>query len=370
LNEHLSKDGLSKRRSDRVALVGWLIVGVFALCAVFAGFLAPYNYSAQSRFEPSAPATRVHFSGLTPIIHPRRVEDPLRRTYIEDTQVEFPVGFFVRGYSYKLLGIAETDVHLFGVRSTSGNASTLSADATRINLSDNAPRINLLGTDQLGRDRFSRLLYAIRFSLIVASLGVLIACLVGILIGGVSGYAGGVSGSAGRLVDTVLMGATDAMLALPTLILILGVRAAFPLELPTTRAALLLLLIFALTGWAEMARLTRGLVLSLRKREYVVAAAALGLSETRILFRHILPNILPSLRTRALLLLPTFLLAEVALSYLGVGLQEPEPSLGNMLTAASDLDQLRSQTFIVLSPALAVLFFTLGVRLIGRSERV
>jgi peptide/nickel transport system permease protein len=324
---------------------GWLIVGVFALSAIFAGFLAPYDYSAQSRTEPSAPATTIHFNGLTPIIHARRVEDALRRTYTEDTSVAFPVGFFVRGYSYKLLGIAETDVHLFGVESTSGIA----------------PRINLLGTDQLGRDRFSRLLYAVRFSLVVASIGVLVACLVGILIGGVSGYAG-------RLVDTFLMGATDAMLALPTLILILGVRAAFPLELPMTRAALLLVLIFALTGWAEMARLTRGLVLSFRKREFVVAAIALGVSQTRVLFRHILPNILPSLRTRALLLLPTFLLAEVALSYLGVGLQEPEPSLGNMLTAASDLDQLRSQAFSVLSPALAVLFFTLGVRLIGRGE--
>ena len=346
MSEYLSRDGFSKRRTDRVAVFGWLVIGLFALCAVFASFLAPYDHSAQSRSEPSAPATTIHFSGLTPIVHPRRVEDPLRRTYTEDTSLAFPVTLFVRGSSYKLLGIGETDVHLFGVRSTSGIA----------------PKINLLGTDQLGRDRFSRLLYAVRFSLIVTLIGVLVACLVGISIGGVSGYAG-------RLVDTLLMGATDAMLALPTLILILGVRAAFPLELPMTRAALLLVLIFALTGWAEMARLTRGLVLSLRKREFVVAAVALGLSQTKVLFRHILPNILPSLRTRALLLLPTFLLAEVALSYLGVGLQEPEPSLGNMLTAASDLDQLRSQTFSVLSPALAVLFFTLGVRLIGRSER-
>jgi peptide/nickel transport system permease protein len=346
LNKQLSRDGFTTRRTDRVAVFGWLVLGLFAWCAVFAGFLAPYDHSAQSRLEPSAPATAIHFSGLTPIIYPRRVEDPLRRTYTEDTSVAFALGWFVRGYSYKLLGVVETDVHLFGVRNTSGIA----------------PRINLLGTDQLGRDRFSRLLYAIRFSFIVALTGVLVACVVGILIGGVSGYAG-------RLMDTFLMGVTDAMLALPTLILILGVRAAFPLELPMIRAALLLLLIFALTGWADMARLTRGLVLSLRKREFVVAAVALGVSQKRVLFRHILPNILPSLRTRVLLLLPTFLLAEVALSYLGVGLQEPEPSLGNMLTAASDLDQLRSQPFSLLAPAIAVLLFTLGVRLIGRNER-
>jgi peptide/nickel transport system permease protein len=346
LNEHLSTDGFTKRRTDRVAIIGWLVIGLFALFAVFAGFLAPYDHTAQSRLEPSAPATRIHFSGLTPIIYPRRVDDLLRRTYTEDTSVAYPVGLFVTGYSYKLLGIVETDVHLFGVRNNSGMT----------------PRINLLGTDQLGRDRFSRLLYAVRFSFIVALIGVLVACLVGISIGGVSGYAG-------RLGDAFLMGVTDAMLALPTLILILGVRAAFPLELPMTRAALLLLLIFALTGWAEMARLTRGLVLSLRQREFVVAAVALGVSQSRVLFRHILPNILPSLRTRAFLLLPTFLLAEVALSYLGVGLQEPEPSLGNMLTAASDLDQLRSQPFSILSPAFAVLLFTLGVRLIGRNER-
>ena len=346
MNEQLSEDGFIRRRTDRVAIFGWLIIGLFLVSAVFAGFLAPYDPNAQSRSEPSAPATRIHFNGVAPIIYSRRVEDPLRRTYTEDTSVDFPVGFFVHGYSYKLFGIAETEVHLFGVKSTSGNA----------------PKINLLGTDLLGRDRFSRLLYAVRFSLIVALAGVLVACFVGILIGGVSGYAG-------RFVDTFLMGATDAMLALPTLILILGVRAAFPLELPMTRAALLLLLIFALTGWAEMARLTRGLVLSFRKREFVVAAVALGVSQTRVLFRHIVPNILPSLRTRAFLLLPSFLLAEVALSYLGVGLQEPEPSLGNMLTAASDLDQLRSQPFSVLSPAIVVLLFTLGVRLIGRSER-
>lgn len=210
----------------------------------------------------------------------------------------------------------------------------------------------------LGRDRFSRLMHAVRFSLIVCSLGVVLACLIGILIGVVSGYSRG-------LIDTVLMGTTDAMLSLPTLILILAARAAFPLELPPTRAAFLLLLIFALTGWAEMARLARGLVLETRQREFVTAAVATGVTQTRILFRHILPNISRPLVTQALLMLPAFLLAEIALSYLGVGVQEPEASLGNMLTAASDLNQLRAQPVSILSPAIVIFIFVLGIRLLA-----
>jgi peptide/nickel transport system permease protein len=166
------------------------------------------------------------------------------------------------------------------------------------------------------------------------------------------------------------MGATDAMLALPTLILILAARAAFPLELPPWRAAFLLLLIFALTGWAEMARLARGLVLEMREREFVMAAVATGVTQTRILLRHILPNISRPLITQALLMLPAFLLAEIALSYLGVGVQEPEASLGNMLTAASDLNQLRTQPVSMLSPAIAIFIFVLGIRLLsGREQR-
>lgn len=325
-------------------IAGWLIVAAFVLVAVFADFLAPYDYRQQSRAEPSAPASSLHFVTGRPLVSVRRLVDPLRLIYVDDdASTAREVEFFVRGSSYRLLGLIETDLHLFGVAG------------------DNAPRINLLGTDMLGRDRFSRLMHAIRFSLIVCSLGVVLACAIGIFIGIVSGYAS-------RSVDTVLMGATDAMLALPTLILILAARAAFPLELPPMRAAFLLLLIFALTGWAEMARLTRGLVMSVREREFVTAAVATGVTQARILFRHILPNVARPLITQALLMLPAFLLAEVTLSYLGVGVQEPEASLGNMLTAASDLNQLRTQPIAVLSPAIVIFVFVLAIRLL-REER-
>jgi peptide/nickel transport system permease protein len=164
------------------------------------------------------------------------------------------------------------------------------------------------------------------------------------------------------------------MMALPTLVLILAARAAFPLELPPTRAALLMISIFALVGWAEMARLARGLVLALRKQEFVLAAESIGLSKMRILFRHILPNAARPLLVQVTLMLPYFLLTETALSFLGVGLQEPEASWGNMLAAAGDSNLLRNHPFTLLAPAFAIFIFVLGVRLLSdglkaRSEK-
>ncbi|MEP7148162.1 MAG: ABC transporter permease [Acidobacteriota bacterium] len=345
--ERLTRNPIKKSPAH---LVGWALVAAFIGVVLFADFLSPYDYRQQSRSEPSAPASAIHFRDadgafhFRPMVYSTRLTDPLRLIYEENRTQAFPIESFVRGYSYTLLGMFETDLHLFGV--------------TQI---QNGPRVNVLGTDILGRDRFSRLMHAVRFSLIVCSLGVILACVIGIVVGVVSGYAG-------RLTDTVLMGATDAMLSLPTLILILAARAAFPLELPPMRAAFLLLLIFALTGWAEMARLARGLVLATRQREFVTAAIATGVTQTRILFRHILPNISRPLLTQAMLMLPAFLLAEIALSYLGVGVQEPEASLGNMLTAASDLNQLRTHPVSILSPAIVIFIFVLGIRMLSVNE--
>lgn len=330
-------------------VIGWTLLAAFYLVVVFAGFLAPYPYQQQQRTEPNAPPSSIHFRDaggaihLRPAVYPIRLEDPLAMRYSEDFSKPHPIELFVRGGSYSVLGLVSTDVHLFGI----------SAGATN---DPSTPKIRLLGSDELGRDRFSRLLYAIRFSLIVAPLGTLMAAILGVLIGLASGYSP-------RLLDSILMGAADTMLSLPTLILILAARAAFPLELPPLNAALLLICIFALAGWAEIARLARGLTVSVREREFVLAAKAGGMTEISILFRHILPNIAGPLITQATLMLPAFLLYEVALSFLGVGLQEPEASLGNLLSAASDLVRLQAEPLLVLSPAIVIFVFVLAVRL-------
>jgi peptide/nickel transport system permease protein len=336
---------LSPTKQRRALTAGLCIVLGFALLALFAGFVAPYDYREQTRLEPSAPATNLRFVDadgtfhLRPFIYQRRLVDAREMSYEEDTSTPYPIGFLVRGSSYSLLGVVDSDIHLFG---TAGEA----------------PKVRLLGTDALGRDRFSRLVYAIRFSLIVSPLGMLLACLIGVFIGSISGYAH-------RAVDGVLMAVADTMISLPTLILILAARAAFPLELPPFTAGVLLVSIFALTGWAEMARLTRGLVVSVKEREFVTAARSVGAGEAGILWRHVLPNVASPLVIQATLILPAFLLAEVSLSFLGVGLQEPEPSLGNMLTAAGDITQLSNSPLLTLSPAVAIFLFVLGLRLIG-----
>ena len=325
-----------------------LLIVLFVLVVLFADFIAPYDHTAQSRRTISAPRTPIRFRDaegnfyLRPFIYARHLADPLMLRYEEIETERFPLGLFVKGEKYSVFGLVPAETHLFGV----------------ISEDPGAPRIDLLGTDALGRDRFSRLLIAIRFSLLVCPIGALVAAAIGILIGMVSGYSH-------RIIDAVLMGVADSMLALPTLILILAARAAFPLELPPFRAATLLLLIFALTGWAGMARLTRGLVRSLREKEYVLAARSIGLTEARVLFRHILPNAAPVLIAQFLIMLPYFLLSEAALSFLGVGLQEPAPSLGNMLAAAGDITQLTRQPFLLLSPAIAIFLFVLAIRLIA-----
>jgi peptide/nickel transport system permease protein len=149
------------------------------------------------------------------------------------------------------------------------------------------------------------------------------------------------------------------------LVLILAARAAFPLELPPWRAATLMIGIFIAVGWAEVARISRGLIRAVQQREFILAARSLGLSTPRILWRHILPNISRPLLVQFTIMLPAFVLAETALSFLGVGLQEPEPSWGNLLSGASDLTQLQAQPFVLLAPAIAILVLVIGVRLIS-----
>ncbi len=339
---------LSGLRGRGALLAGAGLVMFFCLIAVFADLLAPYDYSSLSRREPLAPPTTIRFRDAQGRWHARpfiyaRLFDPATQRYEEITDRAYPLELFSRSYSYEFLWRFQTDLHLFGTRAEAGVE---------------APRVYLLGTDKFGRDRLSRLLMATRYSLLIGPIGALLASALGVFIGGAAGYVGGWT-------DAVLMRAADVMLALPTLVLILAVRATFPPGLPPADAIKLLLILFALMGWAEMARLARGLIMDLRQREYVMAAVSLGCSPARVIFRHIAPGAAMSLAAQALLILPAFLLAETALSFLGVGLQEPEASWGSLLTAVDGRLFKRGHALAEFSPALALMLFVLGARLLG-----
>lgn len=335
---------------NKKVLFGILAVSFFYFIAITAQFFAPYDYRQQSRSEPFAPPTTIHWRDINgnfhfrPFIYKRNLTDPLERTYAEDTSQAYPISFFTRGHSYKLLGLITCDRHLFGVETVDNT---------------DAPRINLLGTDDLGRDRISRLLIGSRFTLIVGPIGTLLAASFGILLGCLAVYSN-------KFLSAFIMRTADTMMALPTLVLVLATRAAFPLELPPLRAAGLLILIFVAFGWAEMTRLTESLVRSLRQREFVLAAVSIGLTQPKILWRHILPNAFPTLLAQIMIQLPAFILVETALSFLGVGLQEPEVSWGTMLASATDITQLHKHFILLLSPAIALVLLVSSFRLLAK----
>jgi peptide/nickel transport system permease protein len=307
------------------------------LVLLFAGFFAPYDPTAQDRELPYAPPTRLHFkdgSGfhLRPFVYAWTSAPDADRSgsyqdsYEEDHSREYPVRFFVSGTSYKLLGIYETTVHLFGVAEPG--------------------KVLLFGTDGYGRDEFSRVLFGGQISVAAGITATFVALLAGSIFGIIAGFYG-------RWIDESLMGVTELFLSLPWLYFLLGVRAFLPLHLSTIRTFFLLTGVIGLIGWARPARLVRGMVLSSRNRNYVLAARGFGGSDFYLLRRHILPEAFGLLLTQAALLVPRYIAAEVTLSFFGLGVNEPVPSWGNMLSTLQQYSVLVSYGWL-LAPACAL----------------
>jgi peptide/nickel transport system permease protein len=313
-------------RSKTAILI--VALAVVHLALLFAGFVAPCDPTAQDRALPYAPPSRLHFrdaSGwhLRPFVY-RLTAGP--DGYLEDTSQTFRVQILTKGPAYRLLGMIETDWHLFGV--------------------DQPGKIALFGTDGFGRDEFSRLLYGGQISVAAGIVATLIALLAGAIFGIIAGYYG-------RLTDESFMGATELFLCLPWLYFLLGVRAFLPLHVRPTRTFLLLTCVIGLIGWARPARLVRGMVLSARSRNYVMAARGFGGSDLYLMRRHIWPEVLGLLLTQAALLVPRYIAAEVTLSFFGLGVNEPVASWGNMLSTLQQYSVLVSYAWL-LAPALAL----------------
>lgn len=330
------------RRTPRVAIAALLIShGIILL----AGFFAPYNAESQNRMLVFASPTRIHFFDaqhklhLRPFIY-RLISVPgTFNQYQEDRSVPFPIRFFVLGARYSVFGVIPSRLHLFGT--------------------DSRAPLFLLGTDGYGRDEFSRLLYGGRISLLAGLIATAISLSAGLILGGLAGYYG-------RWIDDVMMRIAEVFLTIPWLYLLLSLRAFLPLRINNNAVFLLLLAVLGMAGWARPARLIRGAVLSAKEREYVTAARAFGASDFYILRRHILPHASSIVATQAMLYIPQYILAETTFSFFGLGVSEPAPSWGNMLTGLQQYSVLQS-CWWMFAPAIAlVTVFLIYQRLFWR----
>lgn len=273
------------------------------VAALFAGLLAPYDYAEQHREYPFVAPMRLHFDGLRPFV--TDPNDPSRR---------WPVHFFRAG---KLIAVDPPGV------------------------------IFLVGSDGFGRDVLSRLLYGARVSLFTGLFAAFLALGIGVAMGTAAGYLGGWP-------DQLLMRTGELVVALPWLYLLLAMRAFLPLHISTLAAFFLLIGVIGSAGWVRPARLVRSVVLSGRERDFVSAARGFGASDFYLIRRHVLPQTWATVLTQATVLIPQFVLAEVTLSFLGLGVGEPVPSWGNMLAQAMQYHAVISHTWLLI-PGLATI---------------
>jgi peptide/nickel transport system permease protein len=321
---------MTLQRKPRLVLT---VLILFHALVLLPGFFAPYDFASQNRLLSFAPPTRIHIVDaqgklhLRPFVYACKAVTGSVMDYKEDQSIPYPVRFLVSGAQYNIFGIVVSRVHLFGA--------------------EEPARVFLIGSDAYGRDQFSRLLYGGQISLFAGLLATAISLTLGVLIGTVAGYYGG-------WVDEALMRGAEVFLALPWLYLLFAVRAFLPLHIAPNQVFILLIAVIGMIGWARPARLIRGVVLSAKEREYILAARGFGASSVYILRRHILPQISGVAFTQAAVFLPRYVLAEVALSFLGLGVAEPAPSWGNLLAPLQQYQIVESYWWMLL-PALTLI---------------
>jgi peptide/nickel transport system permease protein len=315
-----------------------ILLATFHFVVLFAGYFAPYSYSHENRDFPYAPPARIHFLDshrhfhLRPFVYGWKYDPELPSSYVADPSAVYPVHFFVSGSPYEIAGLISSRVHLFGVAAPGS--------------------IFLMGTDGYGRDQFTRFLYGGQISLAAGLIAAALSLLLGLVIGLLAGFYGG-------WLDSALMRCGDVFMALPWLYLLFAVRAALPLHVAQGQVFMLIVAVIGLIGWARPARLIRGVVLSAKERNFVLAARGFGASDSYLVRRHILPRTYSILLTQLTLLIPQYILAEVTLSFLGLGIGQPLPSWGSLLSELQEYYVLASYWWMFL-PAIFLVPIFLG----------
>jgi len=338
-----------KFRKHKLALVSGIFIILIYLVALFAEFLAPFPPDwTDSKFLYAPPQTLHLFDeqgnfgpyvyGYTSTIEPTA----LRRVFVQDPNNKIRIGLFVEGYSYKLLGLIPTNRHLIGPL-------------------DKTQPMYLLGADRLGRDLFSRLITGTRISMSIGLIGVGLSLVLGILLGGLSGYYGG-------SVDNLIQRTIEFLPSIPSIPLWMGLAAAMPLHWPPLRVYFCITIILSLIGWTSLARVVRGRFLSLREEDFVMAARLDGQSELGIILFQMLPAFTSHIIASITLAIPGMILSETALSFLGLGLREPVVSWGVLLQDAQQIRAIATAPWLLI-PALAVVLAVLALNFLGDGLR-
>jgi len=340
-------------RKNRLALFGAVVLLLIYFAAIFAEFLAPNDLDAYNSTYTYAPPQPLHFIDdtgdgtdlgfYTYGYAMTRDPDTFEETFAIDTSQRIPLGFFVHGSEYKLLGLIETDIHFFGPQNTGDPYYALGANAQ-------------------GQDVLSRVIFGARISMSIGLIGVGLSLFLGLLLGGISGFYGG-------RVDTVIQRLIEFLTSIPTIPLWMGLAAAVPPGWSSVTTYLAITVILSLLAWTELARVVRGRFLAMRREDFVTASMLDGAGEYRIMWRHMLPSFTSHIIASVTLAVPTMILAETTLSFLGLGLQAPAVSWGVLLQEGQNLRAITTAPWLVIVPGVAVVLSVLSFNFVGDGLR-
>jgi peptide/nickel transport system permease protein len=337
-------------RKHKVAVASAIVLLLFYLVAVLAPFLAtaePTKSEAQRSLMPPMTVYWFDEGGFNPHVFGmvgKRDLATFKRVYVEDRDKKYPLRFFVRGFAYNLLWVLPTNIHFFGLEGAPTDENLF-----------------LFGTDLQGRDVFSRLLFATQVSMSIGLVGVSISLLLGVVLGGISGYFGG-------FIDSVIQRSIEILRSIPTIPLWMGLAAALPRDWSVLQIYFAITIIISIFGWTELARVVRGRFLALREEDFVVAAQLSGASRPRTIFRHMVPSFYSHIIAASTLAVPEMIIAETALSFLGLGLRPPAVSYGVMLEAAQNIQTVATTPWLMIA-AVPVVVAVLAFNFLGDGLR-
>ena len=343
------KEVLQQLWKDKFARFALIILGLIYLALFLADFIAPYTKDFSDRTMAYVPPSKVFT-----IDQNGKLSKPYTYNYIREfnpqtLEIEYNldrsqkhyIKFFSQGEPYKFLGLIPMKRHL------------VTTDANG--------RLFLLGTDINGRDVFSRLLFGGRISMTIGFLALFVLFPIGLLYGGISGYFG-------WKIDMIMMRFAEAVMSIPSFYLLIILASILPSGMTSTQRFLLIVIILALIGWAGFARVVRGMVLSIKNQEYIQAAQSIGASKMRIITKHILPQTTSFVIVAMTLSIPSYILSESGLSFLGLGIQQPDASWGNMLKEAQEFTNILYRPWL-LTPGFLIFVSVLAFNLIGDTIR-